>query len=207
MSKMARDRDDGETYAILYDGASISQLKVLFSMDARDVARKLMGVPPTGERRGFPIWHVRDAAAKLVKPDFTDVEIMRYIAGMDFKHLPPTLNKEMWNGLRARLRFEVEQGDYWHVERIQRMLNEMMQVDRTSALLLADRVNREETLTTKQRDVIMKLSDEHLAEKRRLYDKAMNELDNLTPGIVDYEEGNESGQDEDSEVEEEADEF
>ena len=187
----AKDRDDGETNAMLFEGASISQLVKMFDMDARDVSKKMRAVPSSGERRGFPIWRVKDAAAVLVRPEVKDEDILRYIVGMSFKDLPPSLNKEVWNGLRARIRFEAEQGDLWRTEYVQTGVNLLMQTLRMGVLLFPDKVNREEGLTPKQREIIERLSDELLLDLQNLVVQAMQSAPKMTPGIMDFDNGGE----------------
>jgi hypothetical protein len=182
----AKDRDDGQTKAMLYEGASISQLTQLFDMDARDVSKKLREVPPSGERRGFPIWNVRDAAEALIPPAVSDSDILGYIQGMNFRDLPPALNKEVWNGLRARLRYELEQGDLWPTDRIQTIVNALVQTVRMGILLLPDKLARVDDLSPRQRSLLEKFADEVLLDLQAQIEKAMDELDPMTPGIMDF---------------------
>ena len=182
----ARDRDAGETSAMIFEGASISQLVKIFGMDARDVSEKMRSVQPCGERRGFPIWAIRDAAPALIPPEVSEEDILHYIAGMNFKNLPAALNKEVWNGLRARLRFEQEQGDLWRTEVVQTVVGKLMQTTRMGILLLPDRMNREESLTPKQREAAERIADSLLEDLQQMVVEAMSGLTGTMPGIMDY---------------------
>lgn len=196
----AKDRDDGATGAMLYEGASISQLSKLFEMDARDVSKKMRDVPPSGERRGFPVWRVKDAARALTPPEVSDAAILNHIASMNFRNLPAALNKEIWNGLRARLRFEQEQGVLWHTDRVAEIIQRMMQAIRMTLLLVPDRLNRQDDLTSRQRDLVEKMMDELLLDLKQQITEAMNKMPELTAGIMDY------GDDDDGADREESDE-
>lgn len=189
----ARDRDDGATSAMLYDGASISQLTKLFEMDARDVSKKLRAITPCGERRGFPIYRVKDAAKVLVPPDVSEDAVLKFIGGMNFKNLPPALNKEVWNGLRARLRFEQEQGNHWPTPRIQEVVSRFMQTTRMALLLLPDELERAGELSQRQRTLCEKYIDSKLAELQQQITEAMREMPEMTPGIMDFTDGDHDG--------------
>lgn len=182
----AKDRDDGATNAMIYEGASISQLSKLFEMDARDVSKKMAEVVPCGERRGFPVWRVKDAARALVPPEVSEATILNYIANMNFRNLPAALNKEIWNGLRARLRFEQEQGVLWHTDRIAETMQRTIQAIRMTLLLVPDRLNRQDDLTPRQRDLVEKMMDELLHDLKQQIVEAMRAMPPLTPGIMDY---------------------
>jgi hypothetical protein len=192
----ARDRDDGTTNAMLFEGASISQLVKAFKMDARDVSRKMRNVQPCGERRGFPIYWLKDAAAALSPPKVSEEDILAYIGSMNFKNLPPALNKEVWNGLRARLRFEQEQGDLWLTERIQEVVATLMQTFRMGVLLMPDKLSRMEKLTPKAHEALRQFCDEMLADMQQRIAEAMESLEPMTPGLMDFtENGDESAVD------------
>lgn len=182
----AKDRDDGHTHAMLYDGASMSQLSKLFGMDMRDISKKMNNVPPCGERRGFPIWKVKDAARVLVKPEISDHDIIDHISGMNFKELPAALNKEVWNGLRARLKFEQEQGVLWPTDRVLKAFNAFMQIVRMNYLLLPDRVDRADPLTPKQREAIVTIADDSLTDLKRELENIAGQMEELTPGFMDF---------------------
>lgn len=182
------DRDGGETLAMLYEGASVSQLCKIFHMDARDVSRKMRNVIPTGMRRGFPVWSVKDAAQALVAPKVSEAEVLEYISGMNFRNLPAALNKEVWNGLRARLRFEQEQGDLWKTDRVQLAINTVVQIVRMNVLLMPDRLARSGTITPEQRESLQLQADALLEDLKTQIQKAMKGLDPMTPGFMDYAE-------------------
>lgn len=149
-------RLDDESRGILYEGCSLSQLSTLFDSDNREVARRIRNLAPCGERMGYPIYKLADAAAYLVAPQG---DISEAIKKMSPKDLPPSLTKEFWAGQHARLKFEEDQGDLWRTTYIIEKLSELFKTLRMSILLMQDQVERQTTLTDQQRDIIRGLTD------------------------------------------------
>ena len=58
-----------EERLILSEGASVSQMGAIFKKDNRTVAAAIKGLPSVGERMGFPIYDLGDAAGRLSTPD------------------------------------------------------------------------------------------------------------------------------------------
>jgi hypothetical protein len=102
-------RLDRESQMVLFQGASLGQLALIFAMDKRTVGSKIAGkVEPCGMRAGFPIYQVRDAAPYLVTPA-GDIE--EHIKNMHHDDLPPLLNKNFWLGQKEKLRYQMEAGE------------------------------------------------------------------------------------------------
>ena len=83
--RMSRNNSDEPTRAMLYEGASVNQLGVIFGMKNTEVAAKMRKVAPSGMRSGYPIYKIADAAAVLVRPT---VDLEAYIAKMGIKDFP-----------------------------------------------------------------------------------------------------------------------
>lgn len=147
---------DDESRAILYDGVSLGQLKTIFGIDNRDVARRIASLSPCGERMGYPIYNLADAAALLVPPQGDIGEAIRKMSPRD---LPPALTKEFWAAQHARLKFEEDQADSWRTADIIEMLSEVFKTLRMSILLLQDQLERQTALTDQQRDIVRALTD------------------------------------------------
>lgn len=116
----------------------------------------MKGLVPTGKRNGYKTYSIKDAASRLVKPGY---EIEAYIRQMSPQELPPLLLKEYWNGQRARLTFEKEQGNYWPTEDIVEFVGVLEQGVRQTILLVVDDVDREEELTDGQKKVVRRIMD------------------------------------------------
>lgn len=153
---------DDESRGIIYEGCSLSQLAAIFDLDNRDIARKLHGLSPCGERMGYPIYKLSEAAVYLVPPNKRD--IADAIKRMSPKDLPPALTKEFWAGQHARLKFEEDQGDLWRTADVIETLSEVFKTMRMSILLMRDQVERQDELTDRQRDIIQSLIDGVLNE-------------------------------------------
>lgn len=154
---------DDETKAIIYEGATIRQLAIMFRADPKVVSRKVAGLVPVGRRRGNNVYRVDEAASRLVKPGY---DIERYIREMNHTDLPPLLAKEFWNAQRARQTFEENEGDLWRTADVVQALGEAFNTCRMALLLIPDAVERQTGLTDQQRVVIKSLVDGALADLR-----------------------------------------
>lgn len=136
--------------------ANQTQLAQLFKRDPKSMARLLDGLAPAGERRGFKVYSIAEAAQRLVKPGY---EIEDYLRRMHQSDLPPLVGKEFWNGQRARQAFEENEGDLWRTAEMVAVFAEAAQTCRTSLLLMGDALEREEELTDTVRATVEGLID------------------------------------------------
>lgn len=151
----------------------MAQLSQLFETDAKTLPQRLKGIVPARKRNGYNVYNVREAASRLVKPGF---EIEEFIRQMSPQEMHPLLLKEFWNGQRARHAFEKEQGNYWPTEDVVELMAVLCQGIRQTLLLVADDVNREDSLSAGQRKVF-----------RRIVDAAINSLqEKLTEAFKTY---------------------
>ena len=153
--------NDDESRAILYDGASISQLSTLFDMDNREVSRRIRNIPPSGERMGYPIYAIKDVATELVPPSGN---IEETIKRMSPKDLPPALTKEFWAAQHARLKFEEDSGDLWRTEKVIETWSEVLKNIRMTILLFQDQIEKQSQLSARQREIIQQMVDGLLNE-------------------------------------------
>lgn len=155
---------DAISDAILYDGANLSQLSILFKMDHRVLVEKLHNCPPTGTRRGVNTWLVHEAAPHLVKPIY---EIETYIKRMHHNELPKLLTKEFWAGQRSRQEYELRAGNLWPTDKIVAAVGGLMKLMKMSVRLLADATDRQAELSDRQRQIVKSLGDAMLEELYR----------------------------------------
>jgi len=162
--------------------ATIAQIAQLFETDAKTLPKRLKSVSPKGTRRGNKVYSIREAAQHIVTPGY---EIEEYIRQMSQQELPPLLSKEFWNGQNARLTYEIKMGQHWPTEDVVEYLGELMNTMRMSLLLLADDVNREESLTDGQRRAIQRISDAAIATlKKNIAEKfAKYHANRAPPGL------------------------
>lgn len=163
MSRDTNERIDEESTAIIYEGASIRQLALLFRADPKVVQRKLGGLIPCGRRHGTSIYAIKEAASRLVEPGYS---IERYILEMNHTDLPPLLSKEFWNSQRARLAFEEANGDLWRTPDVVRIVAELLTTYRFVAQTLPDTLEREAGLSREQKAVVRRVVDGALADAR-----------------------------------------
>lgn len=187
--------NDEESRGIIFEGCSLSQLAVIFDLDNREIARKIHGLPPCGERMGYPIYKLADAAAYLVPPNKRDiVDAIKRLRPAD---LPPSLTKEYWAAQKMRAEFEEEQGDLWRTGEVVELLGEVFKRMRMSILLMRDQVDRQTRLTDQQKDIIQTLGDGVLNElSQSLIEQFKN--DKRRPGSQHWDDPDEAPEEEDT---------
>lgn len=149
-------RVDPETEAVLYRGANLSQLGIIFRMDHRVLVEKLIDCPPTGQHGGVNTWHIHVAAPYLVKPIY---DIEAYIKRMNHNELPKHLTKEFWAGLRSKQEYQRLEGELWPTERVIAAVGGFMKLIKMSVRLMGDQVNRQSELSDRQRLIIRQQGD------------------------------------------------
>lgn len=168
--------DDAETSAMIYEGATISQLAKLFKMDPKVVTTKVSSLLPVGRRRGTPIYLVPEAAARLVKPGY---DIERVIMGMNHSDLPPMLQNAFWSAQKTRAAYEEMIGDLWRTSRVVRLISVLFNSVRMILLLLPDTIEREAGLSREQKAVVRRVVEGALVEGRKAI---MKEFENYGDG-------------------------
>lgn len=179
---MGRDSDD-----VLATGtATINQLASLFRMKGETVSRQLADLAPSARRKGFPVYVIAEAASFLVKPGY---EIEEKLRRMNQADLPALLGKEFWNGQRARQAFEEDQGDLWRTADVLAVFSEAAAALRMVLLLMLDSVERETSVTTRQREIIKRHTDGGItAMNETLFEKFANHpapQDNVSADVED----------------------
>lgn len=166
------DTIDDESKTMLYDGANLSQLGVLFRMDHRVLVEKLRDCPASGSRNGTEVWRIDAAAPYLVKP-LQDVET--YIRKMHHNDLPKHLTKEFWAGQKIKQDVEEREGNLWATERVLETIGGLMKVFKTGVRLMADTVDNQSELSELQRRIIKQLGDGMLNEMYESVRKAFEQ--------------------------------
>lgn len=151
---------DEESKAMLFEGASLSQLSKLFGKDNRTTALKMHGVPPIGTRAGSPIYSIKEAARYLATPAY---DIDEFIQRMTIADLPVQVRKEFWAAQRSRQIYEKEAGELWPTDAVVAFLGDLFKTLKMSLLLTRDSVERETELSDRQRQIIRRIIDGCLA--------------------------------------------
>lgn len=153
---------DEASEEMIYQGISLSQAVTIFGMDLRDIKARVHGVvKPCGQRRGYPVFQIRDLAPYLVKPPY---EIDEFIQKMSIADLPPMLRKEYWAGLRSRQLYEKEAAELWPTSTVIDAVSTLFKTIRMSMLLTRESVERETELTERQRAIITRIIDNALED-------------------------------------------
>ena len=163
MAKDGYDPVDDDSKAVIYEGATIRQLGLMFRSDPKVISRKLAGLVPAGRRHGTDFYAIKEAAERLVEPGYN---IERYIMEMNHTDLPPLLGKEFWNSQIARTKFEEMNGDLFRTADVVRITAELLTTYRFVAQTLPDTLEREAGLTREQKAVVRRVLDGALADGR-----------------------------------------
>lgn len=167
--KLAKDRiaprsvTDSVSDAVIYTGATVTQLMKLFGMDFRTVKGKIAEIKPAGERRGAMIWRVKDVAPYLVKP-VGDFEAA--LRNMNADDLPPMLRKEFWSAKRQEQAYKLEERELWPTDEVLAAFSTAFKEMRTELLLLGEAVEREVALPERAREILKSNIDTTMANVR-----------------------------------------
>lgn len=163
---------DETSNVIMYEGANLSQLSVLFRMDHRVLVEKLHQCPPTGVRNGTQIWRIDVAAPYLVRPMF---DIEAYVRKMNPTDLPKMLSKEFWSAQKVKQEVQEREGNLWATDRVIRAIGGVMKIMKNSVRLFVDAVDRQSELNEIQRRIVKQLGDGLLNEAYRTVLKEFEE--------------------------------
>lgn len=206
--------DDPETSAIIYEGATIRQLSIMFKSDPKVVTSKVSSLVPVGRRKGTSIYSIPEAAARLVKPGY---DIERVIMNMNHSDLPPMLQNAFWSAQKTRAAYEEMIGDLWRTSKVVRLISVLFNSVRMILLLLPDTIEREAGLTREQKQVVRRVVEGALVEGRKAIMKEFEgygdgpEYDGPIGGdgplVVREHEPSDDGRDRVPAAEEESDEY
>lgn len=166
--------------AVLHDGASLNQLALMFKMRSETVARDCRDLSPIGMRGGYPVYSIKEAAQRLIKPLNPEAIIRR----MKSEDLPPDLQKNFWLGLKAKNEYLIEKGRLFPVEEIVSAFAEAANIIRVDLQLMIDKIGKRTEVTPEQRVVFGELIDgtlslihEHLDEAFSVPEPESGELE------------------------------
>jgi Protein of unknown function (DUF1441) len=186
MTKLSLDQRqnlDTESRAIIYQGASVSQLADLFHKKTPDVMRLLGDLKPVGVgRQNNPIYDVAEAAARLIKIPVSPEMIDAYMRRVNHAHLPPLVGKAYWDGKLSRERYLEHVNDLWNTEDVIRVASEVFQSIRMSLMLIPDVLRDESGLTEGQFRTVQKIVDDALEGSRARLVTDLRKPDELRPG-------------------------
>jgi hypothetical protein len=164
---------DEEGASILYKGANMSQLSILFKVDDRILKEKMYGIQPVGKRGNAAIYDVAEVAARMGK--LTEEQVDAAMMRLNHNDLPKSLTKEYWAGLRSRQEYMLKEGELWPTQKVVKTIGELFKLVSMSAKLMVDTVERQVELTDRQRDLIKQHADGMVRDYRRLVLEAQKE--------------------------------
>ena len=141
--------------SILFEGANLSQLGVLFKCDHRVLKEKMHGIAPVGKRSNADIFDVAEVAARMGK--LTEEQVDKAIRKLNHADLPKTLTKEFWAGKRSKQEYELRAGDLWPTVHIVEQVGEMVKSLKMELDLLTDAIERQTEMTDRQREIAKQL--------------------------------------------------
>lgn len=152
----------------LASGMTQTELAMLLRMNRTDVKAKLGNLAPIGKRASYDLYDPKEAVRALVPPPD---DLIERILRMNAADLPKMLSKEFWYGQNQRLNYMERVGDLWSSKAVIDLAGEAFKTIRLSLMLIPDAVERETSLTNKQREVITMLVHSALEDMRgRLVD-------------------------------------
>ena len=146
-----------EEMTLVYNGATVTDLSVIFDMTPPEINRRIVGkiVPVTASGK-VPRYRIRDAAPYLCNVVF---DIEEFLKNMSPAKLPPALQDAFWKAQRTRQEFERDKGLLWDDTRVKEVLGEVFKTFRMTVLMFTDTVEQQSELSPQQRMIIQGLGD------------------------------------------------
>lgn len=164
-------------YDWLMKGLPVSTIARLFRMEVDTVRRKIRDLKPVGERNGYPLYNVAEAAEFLVQPK---VDLEAYLKKLRPQDMPQGIQKQFWDAQNGRLKFMADAGHLWRTDRVQHVVADAFKVIRQRVLLFADTVDRQTGLEEAQRAIVQNMADGLLND---LHDAIIEHFKNLPPDM------------------------
>lgn len=146
---------DNESRAILFEGANITTLGMLFKCDPKVLRARMVGIQPCGRRNSYDIYDVAEVAARMGK--LSEPQVDAAMKRMNHDALPKQLTKEYWAGKRSKQEFMLREGDLWPTTKVISEVGEMVKSLKMELDLLIDGIERQVEMSDKQRDIAKKL--------------------------------------------------
>lgn len=162
-----------QVYDWLMKGLPASTISRLFRMEVDTCRRKIRDLKPVGERNGYPLYSLPEAAEFLVTPR---IDLEAYLKKLRPQDMPQGIQKSFWDGQNGRLKFMADAGHLWRTDKVQRVVADMFKVVRQRVMLFADTVDRQTGLTDEQRAIVQAMADGLLND---LHDAVIEHFKNL----------------------------
>lgn len=141
------DRDQ----ALLFQGANMSELTILFKADHRTLKEKMFGLHPVGKRGSAEIYDVSEVARRMGR--LTEDQIDAAMRRLNHADLPKQLTKEYWAGKTSKQTYELKAGDLWPTALVVERVGLMVKALKMELDLTVDTIERQVEMTDKQREL------------------------------------------------------
>ena len=178
---------DKESESILYQGANLSQLSILFKCDHRTLKARMHGIPPVGKRQNVEIYDIAAVAGRMGKLSVEQVDAA--MKRLNHDQLPKQLTKEYWAGKRSKQAFELAEGDLWPTTKVVEEVGEMVKSIKMELDLLIDGIERQVEMSDKQRYIAKQLINGAKANMlQRLQEKFQTRRKTVVPEPIEYDD-------------------
>ena len=169
----------------ILNGVTATWLGQAFNMDVRTVRRRLAALPPKGRGKGnAELYDFVEACGYLIKPK---IDVEEYVKTIRADQLPPKLNKDYWDALLKKQKYEEQAGDLWRTEKIREVFGSTFKIMKASMNLWYDTIKTRANVTSEQKEVLKDLIDALQTEiyealiKQSLESKTESSLHDGTP--------------------------
>lgn len=116
-------------------------------LDENVVRRRLLHCPRLGKKGQRELYDFMTAIGYLVDPQ---IDIETFIKTMNPKKLPAGLNKDVWDGMHKRLRYQRDAGEAWHTEDVVEVLGTVFMTIKDRMQLITETMRDRAGLTDAQ---------------------------------------------------------
>lgn len=172
---------DPDSQAMIFEGASVSQLAKIFGMDNRTVGSKIIAIDPIGTRKTYPVYSIKDAAQVLLEPtlDLDQVEkIAAYVRKLNPTNMPKMLTKEFWAAMRQKQAWEEDAAELWRTDKVVEVFSELVKSIRDPLILAKDAVASQRELDDRTQQIIDGIIDGIL---EKLHDAVVEQFGKRAP--------------------------
>lgn len=143
---------------VLYGGIPVSVASEIFHVHDEELKQLIEknALQPIGRYGKADLYAIYDLATLVVPPTWTEVEWEQV---MSRRHFPAQLVKEFWGAKKARQDYLISAGEMWHTDEVTGLISEVFKTVTMGIRLITDNIERETTLTAKQRSLLNEYVD------------------------------------------------
>jgi|GEM_PF-2328224 len=125
---------------------TINTLATIFEHDVQTITKRLVDCPyvMVGNRK---LYSFKEACSYIVKPKMTPEQ---FIKTLNSAHLPPEVNKAMWDGQRSRLKYMLEAQEAWETHEVNAALGGLCMTVKEALSTMTESMRERAHLTDEQ---------------------------------------------------------